>query len=106
MIWSLFVFVACLALVAVGLFGTAEDDRGLVFVTASGGISDRGDVLDRAGRKVGYGTRRQDGAWDVYFLDGSRIGQVAPRVGMQLPAGKRALPGSRQGSARMTRRLV
>jgi hypothetical protein len=88
MICTLFVLMLCLSLVALGVFGTADDDRGLVFVTASGGIADQGDIVDKDGRQMGYGIRGDDGAWSLYSLDGVQLGEMAPRNGGDTPTAK------------------
>jgi hypothetical protein len=106
MIWFLIAVLACLTLLAIGIFGTVENDRGLVFVTSADGISDWGDILDMAGRKRGYGIRRANGSWGLHALDGTPLGERASHSFVHFPTGTRAPFGSRRHAPRATMSLA
>ncbi len=91
-------FALLLLLLAPGLALAAEDSaRGAITtVTPEGGrVVERGgrlDIYDAKSKRTGYGTRRGDGSWDIYNLDGSRKATIQQRSGggtrVTVPHGK------------------
>jgi hypothetical protein len=56
------------------------------------------DLLDARSNRFGYGVKRQDGSWDLYTKDGSRVGTI------QAPAGRGYPPRVILDFPRRTRR--
>jgi hypothetical protein len=81
MVWlvgGLLLLALLMIVLAVGVFGTTEDDVGLVAVIPVGGRGDRAEIFDREGHRKGYGVRRPDGSWAFFDKDGSSL-DVIPR---------------------------
>jgi hypothetical protein len=82
--WLLVVVLLMALLViilAIGVFGTAEDEIGMVAVISPGGKGDHAEVLDKEGHLKGYGVRRFDGSWRFFRIDGSTLDVISgPQV--------------------------